>query len=111
MLTMAANLPLLRIEPVGQPPGAVLRCAGEIDLSNVECLRHALDTSIHLGVPEVELDMRQVSFLDSSAIEALMVAYRQLASEGRALRVRATAWIARLLHMVELDHLLADRAD
>ena len=93
----------LCIQPTGQPPGAVLRCSGEIDLSNVDFLRQALDSSIHLRVPEVEVDLREVTFLDSSGIEVLVAACHEMASQGCTLSVRAGAWIAHLLRLVKLD--------
>jgi stage II sporulation protein AA (anti-sigma F factor antagonist) len=106
MADLITNLTLLRIERAGEPPGAVLRCLGEIDLSNVDYLRQSLDASIQLPVPEVEVDLREVSFLDSSAIDALVGACHELAGQGRTLRVRATEWIARVLRMVKVDCLL-----
>jgi stage II sporulation protein AA (anti-sigma F factor antagonist) len=103
MPNVIADSCLLRIEATGQPPGAVLECVGEIDLSSVDTLRRGLDASIRSGVREVEVDLREVSFLDSSAMDALIEAQRQLASEGRTLRVRTGPWAAHLLHMVKLD--------
>jgi anti-anti-sigma factor len=106
MTDVTTNLPLLRIERAGEPPGAVLRCVGEIDLSNVDCLRQALAASIQLRVREVEVDLREVRFIDSSAMEALVAACHEMASQGCTLRVRAGEWIAHLLRMVKLDCLL-----
>jgi anti-anti-sigma factor len=52
----------------------VLECVGEIDLSSVDTLRRALAASIRSGAREVQVDLREVSFLDSSAMDALIEA-------------------------------------
>jgi anti-sigma B factor antagonist len=111
MSNVTADSCLLRIEATGEPPGAVLECVGEIDLSCVDTLRRALCASIRSGAPEVVVDLREVSFLDSSAMDALIEAYRQLAREGRALRVRARPWAAHLLHLVQLDRAFTVQTD
>jgi anti-anti-sigma factor len=111
MSNVIANSCLLRIEALGDPPGAVLQCVGEIDLSCVDTLRRALAASVRSGAPEVVVDLREVSFLDSSAMDALVEAHRQLAPEGRKLRVRARSWAAHLLHMVQLDRAFPVQTD
>jgi anti-anti-sigma factor len=111
MFTIMTDPPLLRIQAAGEPPGAALRCAGEIDLSSVDCLQQALSKSIALQVPAVEVDLREVTFLDSSAIQALAAACHDLESGGRRLRVIAGGWITRLLRMVKMDCMLDLRTD
>jgi anti-anti-sigma factor len=99
----ALSPPLLRVEPAGQPCGAVLRCAGEIDLSNVACLEQELAASIRLRLPVIEVDLRDVSFLDSSTMAALIRAQSELRRSGGRLRVRARPSTAHLFQLLRID--------
>jgi anti-anti-sigma factor len=63
---------------------AVLRVAGEIDLTNADVLQEAVDgTSTHAVV----LDLSQVAYLDSSGIRAIDRSRRRLVSEERSLLI------------------------
>jgi stage II sporulation protein AA (anti-sigma F factor antagonist) len=106
MPDVLTKAPLLCIQAAGQPAGAVLRGRGEIDVSNVECLRRALDAAIEQGLPEAEVDLREVEFLDSSTMNVLLTTHDHLVSEGRTLRVRARPWAVRVFRLVGLDRVL-----
>jgi anti-anti-sigma factor len=106
MPDVITEAPLLRIRVTGQPVGSVLHCEGEMDLSNVDCLRRVLTAAIEQGHPEVEVDLREVEFLDSSTIEALLTAHHELAKQGRKLRIRVQPWGARIFRLVQLDRVL-----
>jgi anti-sigma B factor antagonist len=106
MLQTVVGKPLLHVELTGQPAGAVLRCVGEIDLSSVGCLERALSDSLKLPVPVVEVDLREVRFLDSSAVAALLQAHDSLRQSGRWLRVRVRPATARLLQLLHVDRVL-----
>lgn len=97
----------LSVESTGWPLGSILRCAGEIDLGNVEELHRALAHSIWMGLREVDVDLVEITFLDSSAIKALLHAQRELASRDGNLHVLGGALTARLLRLLGLDGVLA----
>jgi anti-anti-sigma factor len=97
--------PYLRIEETRLADRTVLRCRGEIDCASVDCLMRALAVAMRVGASEVEVDLREVGFLDSSALRALLEAHRALSRRGRRLRVLASPWGARLFHLTELDGL------
>jgi anti-anti-sigma factor len=98
---------LLQIEAVGRPQGAaVLRCAGEIDFSNLHLLEQALVVAIAEGAPALEVDLSAVDYMDSSTLLTLLRTHRELAAEGRALCVRANPWGLRLFRLLRLDQLL-----
>jgi anti-anti-sigma factor len=111
MPDVITEAPLLRIRVTGQPVGTVLHCEGEMDLSNVDCLRRALTAAIEQGHPEVEVDLRGVEFLDSSTIEALLTAHYELARQGRTLLIRARPWAAHVFRLVQLDRVLNLQTD
>lgn len=109
--TLRAASALLRIEAAGWPPGSILRCFGEIDLSSVDCLTQALAASIEAGVLEMEVDLREVDYLDSSALKALLWAQRQLERRGSKLILRAGPRVEHLCRLVGLDRVLEIRSD
>lgn len=97
---------LLSVESDGIPLGAILRCAGEIDLANVEEFRRALARSTWMSLPEVEVDLVRITFMDSSAIAALLQAQRELARRNGQLMVRAGPHSAHLFRLLGLDDIL-----
>jgi anti-anti-sigma factor len=101
-----ASHPPLSIEASYRPPGSTLRCAGEIDASNVTGLERTLETWVEAGVPELAIDLRQVRYLDTDTVEALLCAHHQLARQGGRLRVRTSRNGTRLLHLLGLDRVL-----
>jgi anti-anti-sigma factor len=64
-------------EPALNPPAAIVAVAGEIDVSNAEQFRHALLSAARL-LPEADgvvvIDLADVTFLDSTALSALVFA-------------------------------------
>lgn len=53
----------------------VVAVSGEVDLSTSGDLRDALATAVHESTGSVHVDLSQVSFLDSSGINALLEGY------------------------------------
>jgi anti-sigma B factor antagonist len=82
-----------------------LQCRGEIDLATVAQFRRALTDAINAGSQTVEVDLRQVSFLDSSALRTLLEAHYSLARTGRRLCVNASPYGAKLFRLTGMDHL------
>ncbi|MFP5257201.1 MAG: STAS domain-containing protein [Acidimicrobiia bacterium] len=84
--------------------GHVVRVGGELDLASAPQLSEALaDPSGDVSQPVV-LDLSGVSFIDSSALRALLLAGRQLADAGRTLQIgpRSEA-VRRVLEVTQLD--------
>ncbi len=84
--------------------GHVLHVRGELDLASAPQLTAALsDTATSSDVPVV-LDLSEVSFIDSSALRALVLAGRELMSAGRQLQIGPRSdMVARVLQMTHLD--------
>ncbi|MEU4038979.1 STAS domain-containing protein [Streptomyces collinus] len=81
----------------------VLTPAGEIDHHTGDALRQALD-AISTPRPRVVVDLHQVTFMDSSGINILIVAHRALTDAGGWLRLaRPTAPVLRTLQIVGID--------
>ncbi|MES9521979.1 STAS domain-containing protein [Streptomyces capoamus] len=81
----------------------VLSLAGEIDHHTGDTLRQALDAS-DVPRPRVVVDMRQVTFMDSSGINIFLAAHRALSEAGGWLRLAAVGEsVIRTIRLVGVD--------
>ncbi|QTD95847.1 STAS domain-containing protein [Streptomyces cyanogenus] len=81
----------------------VLTLAGEIDHHTGDTLRQALDAA-GTPRPRIVVDMRQVTFMDSSGINILLVAHRALSEAGGWLRLAAVGEaVMRTISIVGVD--------
>ncbi|MFF3312985.1 STAS domain-containing protein [Streptomyces sp. NPDC002952] len=84
----------------------VLMLTGEIDHHTGGQLRRALDVT-DTARPRVVIDMRQVTFMDSSGINILITAYQAVTEAGGWLRLAApTDSVLRVLQMVGVDDII-----
>ncbi|MFF5158430.1 STAS domain-containing protein [Streptomyces sp. NPDC000348] len=84
----------------------VLTLAGEIDHDSGETLRRALDVST-TGRSRIVVDMRQVTFMDSSGINIFLTAHHAAAAAGGRLRLAApTPAVLRTLQIVGVDEII-----
>jgi len=103
--------PFPQVERTHRLPKVGLKWSGEIDLATVAPLRRALTDAINAGSQTVEVDLREVSFLDSSALRALLEAHYSLARTGRRLCVNASPYGAKLFRLTGMDQLFEVRAN
>lgn len=85
---------------------ATVFAKGEIDVATVEGLRKALAESLGAGCREVTVDMRNVTFMDSSGIAAFVLAMNTLGPKGVLRIANAAPNISRVLEISGLSHLL-----
>ncbi len=78
--------------------------SGELDLSTLEQLETALDGNLD-GMPElVVVDLRELAFLDSSGLRALLALHAgQRAVGGRLVLVRGPRRVHRVLELTRAD--------
>lgn len=69
-------------EPLGAT-GIYLTVAGELDIATAPDLRDRLMAAIKRGVTGVVVDLREVTFMDSVAMAAILHARTQLGGRGR----------------------------
>ena len=79
----------------------VVRAAGEVDLENAEALAAALRTATEGSEDAVVLDLIGVPFMDSSGLQVLLVASRQL-GDRLALALSSGSPVAHLLELAEV---------
>lgn len=84
---------------------------GEIDVVSSEQLRSAIEPFLGPG-HRIVLDFREVQFIDSACLNALVQARRSLAAEGGSLLVRdPSAMARRILLVTGLHDLLEDAGE
>lgn len=84
----------------------VLTLAGEIDHHTGDQLRRALDVT-DPARPRIVIDMRQVTFMDSTGINILIAAYQSVTKVGGWLRLAApTDSVLRVLQLVGVDDVI-----
>lgn len=104
-----ADRPQVRLFITNTPSRARLEAGGELDLASVEDLRDHLELLVESGTGDVDIDMGLVTFCDSMALTALVLAHRRLEAVGRRLRiVNPSPPVVRLLQLVDLDTTLLD---
>ncbi|MEU1707868.1 STAS domain-containing protein [Streptomyces sp. NPDC005706] len=82
----------------------VVTVTGEIDHASAGPLVNALDVSGLADRPRVVLDMRQVTFMDSSGINVLLTAHRALSQTAGWLRLAGIPdSVLRTLQIVGVD--------
>jgi anti-anti-sigma factor len=85
----------------------VLRLQGDLDLAGVAALEHALAGLEELDLDVLVLDLRAVSFLDSSGLRALLAAdARARAADRRLVLVRGPDVVHRVFEIALLDRRL-----
>ena len=82
----------------------VLNAAGEIDSSNCGSLEALLGSiASERATPAVDIDLGEVTFIDSSGLRALIVGQRAIAKAGGTLRITsASSSVRRLFEITGL---------
>lgn len=81
--------------------GRKVQVAGEVDVSNASKLRDVIDELLAEGVPSVDVDLSQVSYIDSTGIGVLVGAVHRAHDAGLSLVVsNPQCNVARALDML-----------
>ncbi|MFI8194111.1 STAS domain-containing protein [Streptomyces sp. NPDC085946] len=84
----------------------VVTVTGEIDHHTGDHLRQALDVT-DTKLPRIVIDLRQVTFLDSSGINILITAHQHVTAAGGWLRLAGpTPSVLRVLQLVGVDQFI-----
>ena len=78
---------LARIARNGDGPGVTLAISGEIDIANVEAFTNEVHSLVEGAAGQVDLDLQNCLFIDSTAIRALMVLAQEQQARGRKLKL------------------------
>lgn len=89
----------------------VVAVSGEVDVSNADKLRSALDESMQAGMPQIEVDLAQTSYIDSTGIGVLVGAAHRAADSGVSFAVlHPQRNVARVFTMLGVSDELGVRA-
>ncbi len=98
------DLPHLTVDVVSKSCGAVIRLEGEVDIASVDRLRDATSRAMDMdGIDHLIVDCRQLDFLDSSGLKALLEAHRRV--DGKLALLGPTRPITRVLEVTGLEEL------
>jgi anti-anti-sigma factor len=90
----------LRIDMTEDPHG--LRLEGEIDLATAPALQDALIARLTEGKP-VTLDMKGVTFVDSSGVQVILSAAVGSRSEGTVIVRDPSAAVLRVMELIGIE--------
>jgi anti-sigma B factor antagonist len=108
-MTRAGDSGRFRIEASRQGEARVLRLIGELDLSGVDLFEKTLEAELDAerGLGLVALDLRDLSFMDSSGLRALVMADRRVRDAGRSLVVvRPSGSVERVMTLTDVSERL-----
>ncbi len=96
----------LRIQTQESPEETVLVLEGELDIASTPRLTEELER-VPAGSSRVVIDLRKVTFLDSTGLRALVAANDEVERAGRSFAlVRGPRQVDRLLHLTRVSERL-----
>lgn len=94
----------LTITTQPNPQNYVVKVAGEIDISNAEHLRNAIDLALEQPTERVELDFSQVPYIDSTGIGVLVGAAHHAEEHGKGWAITgAQRNVVRVVQLLGVD--------
>ena len=98
----------LHIEITQDGDDLVLRLSGDLDVSHAtEFVRCVDDLTQMTSEPRIVADASQVTFIDSTGTQALIVANRRCLDAGGSLSIRSPSGpVKQILHITGLDQVL-----
>ena len=99
----------LSVEKIVENDKTVVSVVGEVDAASADTLRNAILEVIDGGQPNIAVDMRDVTFMDSSGLRVLIAGFKAAESSGGALKVRDPSdVVTRLLEITgQLDRFVS----
>jgi anti-sigma B factor antagonist len=88
------------VERVGDV--VVVRPVGELDLATIDAVREPLDANHADGAGPVVLDLRSVTFMDSTGLRLVVHEHRRAGAGGLRVQVAAGSAVHRLLVLTGL---------
>ena len=85
---------------------------GDLDVHSAPLVQEAVAAAVREGADDVVLDLRSVSFVDSSGLGALIACHKRTRRDSRRLVLRSPSHrVARLLAVTTLDRVLTVESD
>ena len=105
---MATELPEFDVDVVPDGDALILRLTGELDYGTVRTLETTLaEVARKHPVSNLRIDLRELDFIDSAGISALIAANAEAARRGARLQVvRGAENVQRALQVVGIDQIV-----
>jgi anti-anti-sigma factor len=97
---MIVAMKSFEVETVENPRG--LRMKGELDIASIPDIDSPLRTLVEEG-GDITLDVSELRFMDSSAVQLVIRAVQGLDGRGRVILVHPVATVRRLIEVMGLD--------
>lgn len=98
----------LNINTDPTPERYTIRVSGEVDISNADKLREAIDFSLEQPTEEICLDLTDVAYIDSTGIGVLVGAAHHAADHGKGFSaINAQAGVMRVAQLLGVDQEIA----
>lgn len=108
--TMASTPETLRVRVESRNGVGIIALTGELDMGSVPLLDEHLERFEYDGVRAVMLDLRALSFVDSSGLHAVLRAKKRASTNGHELLVvGANPTTRRVFELTRTEFLLDDR--
>lgn len=85
----------------------VISARGELDVTNVDRFEHHLRQAEASDARHILVNLTELSFVDSAALRALLVASRRVRRDSRRLSVLATGGVRRIIELTGMTSYLA----
>lgn len=100
----AKSPPAFEAETIVSDGTATVALRGELDIATAVQLDAALEDSSVRSQRRLVLDLRELSFMDSTGLRAVLAAHNRCAAEGRQLEVvRGPEAVQRLFELTKVD--------
>jgi anti-sigma B factor antagonist len=100
------SLKMLDIVPRVDGDTVIFSLSGEIDLLSIVELRYAFFEWIQAGYRKTIIDLKQITYIDSTGLSLLVEIKRELEPDGSMALVGCSQHIQRILRITWLDRLL-----
>ena len=81
-----------------------IKVTGEIDISNADSLRNAIDLALEQPTEAIQLDFEHVAYIDSTGVGVLVGAAHHAAERGRGFSVvNAQPGVMRVAQLLGVD--------
>ena len=98
----------LNISTSPTPERYTIRVSGEVDISNADKLREAIDFSLEQPTEEICLDLTDVAYIDSTGIGVLVGAAHHAADHGKGFSaINAQPGVMRVAQLLGVDQEIA----
>ena len=98
----------LNISTSPTPERYTISVSGEVDISNADKLREAIDFSLEQPTEEICLDLTDVAYIDSTGIGVLVGAAHHAADHGKGFSaINAQAGVMRVAQLLGVDQEIA----